>query len=79
MIITKLYVVEYSQSQKAFHVERILDMLSHNLTHVLNGEKTDFVPIGLFASYSEAVTFVQEARPKFENLQPNAAMVCHPY
>ena len=57
------YVVEYSQSQKAYHVSTKEERLENETTHFEKyGKKSDFDIIGVFDSYEKANEFVKERK-----------------
>jgi hypothetical protein len=55
-----LYVVEYSQSQKAFHISTFQERLVNETRCLLRGIKSDYKVIHECDTYEEASEFVQE-------------------
>ena len=56
--IGKLRVVEWSPSQKCFHVESIEEMIRCN-QRVFRGETiTDYLPIAIFDNYEDVENFL---------------------
>ena len=61
MGIEAFRVVEWSQSQKCFHVESLLEMLQSN-RRVFRGESmTDYLPIGIFEKSADLERFMEKA------------------
>ncbi|MBF8279793.1 MAG: hypothetical protein HW385_1225 [candidate division NC10 bacterium] len=64
-----LWVAEYSQQQKCYHVDPMVDVLRHNLENIEYGTDPGYIPIGVFQTDNEAYEFValhrklKEARP----------------
>lgn len=76
-----MYVLEYSQIQRAVHVDTLERILSANQQNILNGIVNCYVPIFVFESREEAIEYAEtfksilrlskgEAREKQENGQP---------
>ena len=61
MRIDKLQVVEWSPSQKCFHVQTVGGMILDNV-RVFKGQcMTDYLPIGIFQTEAELERFLNEA------------------
>lgn len=58
------FVVEYSLSQDSFHVQSVMDMIKKNINTTLNGQKMDFLPIGIFDTNEQAHDFVMVVEKK---------------
>ena len=66
MSIANLQVVEWSPSQKCFHVQTISEMIRDN-QKVFRGESiTDYLPIGIFQEYSDVERFIGKAHEVLE-------------
>lgn len=48
------WVLEYSPSQKAFHVETVNEAIGRNISNMFKGRQTDYGIIGLFADEGNA-------------------------
>ncbi|MGL1958426.1 MAG: hypothetical protein OCD00_14035 [Colwellia sp.] len=48
------YVVSWSPKQEVFHIEKVADMLKANRKILVNGTKSDFIPIGFYGTHDEA-------------------------
>jgi hypothetical protein len=55
------HVVEWSPSQKGFHVETVGEMLRDNISVFLGRTMTDYVPIGIFRNKDELDAFMKKA------------------
>lgn len=53
-----LFVVEYSVSTDAFHTRSLRKVLSNNLITVSKGDKSDYLPVGIFKNREDADKFV---------------------
>lgn len=53
-IMEDSFVIEWSASQKAFHLHKASEMLERNLSSLISGLKNDFVPILSFNSLTKA-------------------------
>lgn len=63
MDASKIFVVSYSPSQKAFHRETLADVLMHNRHALERGLRLDYAPIALFSTEEESI----EAACEFVN------------
>ena len=50
----KKYVLEYSQSQDAYHIQSMEDALEKNRQMALSGKPNDYAIIGVFATREAA-------------------------
>jgi len=57
-----VWVVLWSQSQNALHVERLSDMVESNRTAFLENRRMDYVPLGV-GSRAEIESIANEVRP----------------
>ncbi len=58
------FVVEWSPSQRAFHLQTVSEMLQDNL-RVFKGESmADYLCIGIFKTHTEASDFIRGLREK---------------
>lgn len=62
------FVVEYSLSQDAFHVQCVMEMISRNINTTLNGQKMDYLPIGVFDTNEQAHDFVSVFEKKIREV-----------
>lgn len=58
----KMFFVEYSKSQKCFHVDEVKRSLKSNLQALRAYRPTDYIPIGLFETCEEAHKYVEIIR-----------------
>ena len=52
--IDEMFVVEWSPSQKQFHIHSVGEMLESNLHAALHGFEADYVPLAIAPTESEA-------------------------
>jgi hypothetical protein len=52
----RLWVVEYSGTQKAFHIETLAEALRSNREQFAEGGMVDYVPLAIVSSHDEAST-----------------------
>lgn len=62
------FVVEYSLSQDAFHVQSVMEMIKRNINTTLNGQKMDYLPIGIFDTIEQAHDFVMVFEKKIREV-----------
>ena len=60
------YVVEFSHSQKTFHVDTYERMLKSNLSAFTRQRPSDWIPLGFFSTAEEASAFVNRIDPDEE-------------
>lgn len=58
--INKMYVVEWSITDKNTNIQSISEMLTGNLNAILNGGNTSYIPIAIVSSGMEASKFAGE-------------------
>lgn len=65
--VLRLWAVEYSARQQAFHVQRVESMLEQNAANILSdgGWAPDYVPVSFALSHEEATAL----REKLQALQ----------
>jgi hypothetical protein len=63
-----MWVLEWSQKQKYFHIHTVDEMLRANLSGSMAGGKSDYIPIGLFGCYDEAQSASNELRENYPNI-----------
>ena len=56
--------VEYSQSQKCYHIETVQDMLDKNRAAMLAGHSTTYEPLEIVETYEKADQFIREIKKK---------------
>lgn len=61
-----VFVTEYSPRQKAFHVDVLTDVIWKNRRALLDGQKPDFILLGLFGSSEEAHAFADDWRRRLD-------------
>ena len=52
--VNALWVVEWSESQKSFHIDTLEKTLKRNTSAFIDKRKTDYKPLALASSQSEA-------------------------
>jgi hypothetical protein len=57
-ITPQSFVVEWSHSQQCFHIEKVADMLKHNIGQCMQNRGPDYIPLSFFDSYDEASKFI---------------------
>jgi hypothetical protein len=67
MRLNDLYVIEFSRSQGAFHVERLSDVILTNWDLFARRRLVDYVPIGLFPSRETALETCAILASKWRN------------
>lgn len=60
-------VVEFSLSQKCFHVETIKQMLDNNQINMERRKQTDYIPIGIFKNRDLADEFIQQTKDRIKD------------
>lgn len=66
MEILDLIVVEYSVSQKAFHSQKVSEMIEGNLRNSIVKISTDYIPIGFFETEDKATEYIYGIRTEIE-------------
>jgi hypothetical protein len=66
--IDEFKVVEYSPSQRCFHVESMLDMIRCNQRVFMGLTMTDYLPIGLFRDESSLQKFLDKAHERLNRM-----------
>lgn len=61
-INTEIYLVLYSESQNAFHIDTLKDYCRDNITHLKNGHKSDYLPLYRSESKGEVRGFLKRAK-----------------
>ena len=61
MKVENIEVVEWSPSQKCFHVESVQKMLECNMRVFHGRSKTDYLPIGIFDHERDLQAFLDKA------------------
>lgn len=59
-----IWVVEYSESQKCFHVETIKEMVDRNIDLMFKSKLVDYVPLMLSPGIHEANQFIEKLKLK---------------
>ena len=63
MIPSNSYVVEFSHSQKTFHVHIYKSMLKKNRAAYTKQRPSDWIPLGFFPTSEEAHSFIKTIDP----------------
>ncbi|MGZ8227181.1 MAG: hypothetical protein ACXWT3_11155 [Methylococcaceae bacterium] len=58
------FIIEWSASQKAFHLHKASEMLERNLSNIISGHNSDFVPILSFYSLTKATQALSDLNKK---------------
>jgi len=64
--LENIWVAEYCQSQKAFHIDTLDRSLETNLGIILNGFKVDYIPFGIFETSEGANAACDTLRDKMK-------------
>ncbi len=56
------HVVEWSPSQKCFHLQSYEEMIRDNLSVFKRGSMTDYLCIGIFETYEQASNYIHQLR-----------------
>lgn len=65
--ITDKFVVEFSPSQKALHVQPVTDMIIKNRQRFTGGPAADFYPLAICADEKSAARFCADLYKRFPN------------
>ena len=61
-------VVEWSISQECPHICTVREMISLNIQTTLQSDIKDFLPIAIFPTHEECLTFVDQIRERMKGL-----------
>lgn len=64
---TEIYVVEFSLSQKAFHIDTLDVSIKNNQTNMALRTQNDYQIIGAFNTYEQASYFISQIRDKVKD------------
>lgn len=67
--VNEMWVVEWSPSQKQYHIQTVGEMLEANLRAVAHGVDVDYVPIAIARTGVEADQISNMLEAKFEKLR----------
>lgn len=70
----KLIVVEYSVSQKCFHIHDVESMIIKNLKTIMQKMEGDYLPIAIFETEQGANAFIEMVRETIEFSVENKAI-----
>ena len=73
MKIPKLQVIEFSNSQQAFHVQTLAEMLRDNLQMFHGRSRTDYYPIGICETDEEVQAFIEKAYDVLKVAKPKSS------
>jgi ribulose bisphosphate carboxylase small subunit len=57
-ITEQSFVAEWSHSQQCFHIQKVADMLIHNVEQCMENRGPDYIPLSFFDNYDEASKFI---------------------
>lgn len=66
MRILSLIVVEWSVKQKAFHIHKVEQMVKGNFINACVRGTSDYLPIGVFETETEADAFIEKVKPEID-------------
>jgi len=66
-MILDLYVVEWSPSQRCFHLQTVIEMVRDNLNVLMGKSITDYLCVGVFESYDQASDFIARLQKKLDD------------
>ena len=55
-----MFAVEYSVSQKAFHVQTLENMLVNNIENIKESKSLDYIPVGFCRNEEDANSFIEK-------------------
>lgn len=61
------YIIEYSPSQNAFHIETLEESIQLNLRNFLNGHCRNRLVLGFFKTHNEALRRLPEIQQLYTN------------
>lgn len=67
LVTDSFWVVEFSVSQKAFHLSSMTEMLQNNIRNVMDRRQTDYVVVGVFGDTNEADEYIQKCYEEIKN------------
>lgn len=67
LVTDNLWVVEFSISQKAFHLSTMTEMVKNNILNVMERTQSDYVAIGVFNNTEDADTYIQRCYDDIKN------------
>ncbi len=68
---TDYFVLEYSPSQKAWHVEHIEDLIQANLlTYIDKSEPRDYMLMGIARNHDELLLLQEEIAKTYKEIHP---------
>jgi hypothetical protein len=70
-MIPNFYVVEYSKTQDAFHVQDSNSMLDANLGNLMTPHISDYLVVGIFEDQNEAREFTDQLRDNIRKTRAN--------
>ena len=68
--LVNFWTIEWSNSQKQFHVDRLDITLKRNIRAMSEGRATDYILIGLANSHEEAHAISRELEPLATGFEP---------
>lgn len=57
--IEELYLIEWSEKQQVFHVDKIKQILKNNLHAYVRNRKIEYFPVAIAHTYEEAQTIAK--------------------
>lgn len=70
-MIPNFFVVEYSKTQDAFHVQEVTDMLKTNVGSIRTPHVSDYLVVGIFEKEKEAREFADKFREALNSKKDN--------
>jgi len=61
-----MYFVEYSNTQKCFHINDIETMIEQNRKNALENGSSDYFCIGMYFTYEQAEEFIKKFKKRLE-------------
>jgi hypothetical protein len=62
------HVVEWSPSQKCFHLQTLVEMIRDNLSVFKKESMTDYLCIGIFETHDQASKYIRHLWEKWEKI-----------
>lgn len=65
--LNELHVVEFSLSQKCFHLHSAMEMIKGNMMNIIGRCQDDWAVIGIFETEEDADKFIEKYRDRIKD------------
>jgi hypothetical protein len=62
---TNIIILEYSLSEDSFHISDAIEVIENNHKAIIKNIKKDYLVIGMFKTYTEAVAYSEVFRKNY--------------